>query len=792
MTLTYIKSNVDDKEMVRFRNRLVQYGHELIFYSGLNEILSNGSNTTLVIESLSLFSMDNFTFIVEILKKSATRVILVNDPHVPLSKTAKEILLDPKVMIVDTSISHEAFNSVLRSLIRNSKLVEDMVSKNIQLAKNNDLLQTIIDSLPDLVWVKDLDGVYITCNKRFEQFFSAPRESIIGKTDYDFVNKSMADMFRSNDKLALALGTSNSNEETLTFGDGHVEVVEAIKTPIYDVQRKPYAVLGISRDITARKEIETSIKEINRSLEGKVAERTEELEITSERLSLAAKTANIGTWDWDLATDTFWCDQILYSLFGLEQSEDTDMVGYKELLKKAVIPADRKMVKSKLYKASKGDDTDREIVFRIQRKDGELRYLKILLTVQQNEGKVYRLAGMCTDVTDEMVYKKKLREAKEVAEQTSQAKTRFLANMSHEIRTPINAIVGMNYLLGKTPLDDLQKDYIRKILLSSEQLLGIVTDILDFSKIEAGKIKLEEIPFNLKDTINDIYEIHKDYAAKKDLNFHLSFDESLNKEYLGDPLRLEQILNNLINNAIKFTEVGCVCIKVLKSETHEGKDTIFFKVSDTGIGLTDEQKIQLFQAFHQADTSTTRNYGGTGLGLIICKELVRLMGGEISVHSNHGRGSVFTFELSLETIDLSHIVDTPHQQIPMLKEGIRILVVEDNDLNQELTQQILIDRGAQVYVAENGRQALDLIKDGLKVDLILMDIQMPIMDGKEAAKRIKDLEDMKDIPIIALTADVTKGIKEELLTEGLVDYIPKPVHVGKMIETIKQWENATP
>ncbi len=292
----------------------------------------------------------------------------------------------------------------------------------------------------------------------------------------------------------------------------------------------------------------------------------------------------------------------------------------------------------------------------------------------------------------------------------------------------------------------------------------------------------------MKRTVRNIYEIHRNDAVRKGLEFHLHYDVPLEEKCLGDSLRLEQVLNNLVNNAIKFTKEGIVSMSVKMLNCRENEVQVAFSVRDTGIGLTERQKNRIFQAFHQADVSTTRNYGGTGLGLVICQELVRLMGGDIRVYSKANQGSLFGFQLSFSIETTEEEQELCCQYIPKLREGISILVVEDNELNQVLTQQILSERGAEVHVAENGKQAVDLIESGLAVDVILMDLQMPVMDGREATKRIRQLEGSGMIPIIALTADVTKGIKDELIEDGLDDYISKPVHVQKMIQTIKLWE----
>jgi CheY-like chemotaxis protein len=408
--------------------------------------------------------------------------------------------------------------------------------------------------------------------------------------------------------------------------------------------------------------------------------------------------------------------------------------------------------------------------------------------LRNEQDKTYRMVGSCVDITDPMEIQNHMREAKEHAESANKAKTRFLANMSHEIRTPINAIIGMNYLLGQTALDERQLNLLKKVNVSTEQLLGIVTDILDFSKIEAGKTRLERISFDLNKILVDVYESNRVQAEKKGIDFTVEMRDEVEYYLVGDPLRLEQILNNLVNNAIKFTIQGSVALKVKVLGVEEHDIRLEFVVQDTGIGLSELQMSTVFQAFNQGDNSTTRNFGGTGLGLKICQELTALMKGNLSVDSHIGIGSQFTVQLKFTTdkLKLKPIHISPI--IPNLQETTRILVAEDNELNQELISLILKERGAQVIVASNGLEAVRMIEQQAKVDIVLMDIQMPVMDGKEAGRLIRKIKGYEELPIIAMTADATKGFKEELLKAGFNDYIAKPFHVPNIVEILLKWE----
>ncbi len=792
MEMLYLESMSDRDDKARFRervsDRVVFVPFMMIGNHTFDYVMNEEERQILICEGDCLQDILYINFLRKLLASDRCCIILVGAN--PEADSYPDVLkLYDSVVHIDYATEIQTFESIVLLM----KRVKSMIRQSDQAPSGlyevyNEKLVNIIDALPDLVWLKDIDGYYLTCNRKFESFFNASREEIIGKSDYDFVDKETADMFRLNDRMAVNNGQARSNEETLIYGDdGHVEIVETIKMPLYTNQGQAYAVLGIARDITHRKEVEMNLQEDYDLLEKMVEERTRVLKITSERLRLATRAANIGTWDWDLRNNQLWWDPVLYDFFGYENTYSIRDEKFASEWMKSVHPEDYDYVAKEMDFALKYKTED-EVRFRIIREDGELRYLSVLFNIIRDDmGIANRLVGMCLDVTKDMVQKEQLREATLAANQANEAKTRFLANMSHEIRTPINAIIGMNYLLDQSDLDEVQKDYVHKIQLSSNQLLRIVTDILDFSKIEAGKLQLEYIRFDLKKIISNIYDMHKHEAKAKNLEFNLvwSFDE----EYclVGDPLRLEQVLNNLINNAIKFTNKGAISLNI-KELIHDGNKTnIRFMVEDSGIGISNQQLKHLFEAFEQGDSSTTREYGGTGLGLIISQEILDLMDSSLRVTSRLGQGSRFIFDLSFPVCKVPSKSKLEEKEEVVSLSGISILVVEDNALNQELIQEILMNHEAQVFVSNHGQDAIDQLRAGLKIDAILMDIQMPVLDGKEATQLIRQMEAYKDIPIIALTADVMKGVKEELIQDGMTDYIPKPVHVQEMIKVIKKW-----
>ncbi|MBF0265814.1 MAG: response regulator [Gammaproteobacteria bacterium] len=386
-----------------------------------------------------------------------------------------------------------------------------------------------------------------------------------------------------------------------------------------------------------------------------------------------------------------------------------------------------------------------------------------------------------------------LQTAKELAESSNKSKSTFLANMSHEIRTPMNAIIGMSHLALQYPLQEKPKNFIEKVNISAMALLGIINDILDFSKIDAGKLELENIDFYLDDIIINLINITQLKAQEESIDLSVDVEPDVPKILNGDPLRLGQILINLCNNAIKFSlSGGSVSINVKLKEQSDATVILLFSVKDSGIGMTKEQLSSLFKAFNQADNSTTRQYGGTGLGLSISKKIVQLMQGEIWVDSLPEQGSTFFFTVCLhqqqeksKPIKLSTQDSETSSDISCLKQAT-ILVVEDNELNQELTRELLLMHDMKVETAANGKEALKLL-NYMTVDGVLMDCQMPIMDGYQTTRKIRAQEKFKDLPIIAMTANAMKGDKDKVLAVGMNDHISKPIHPKQMFATMARW-----
>jgi PAS domain S-box-containing protein len=526
-------------------------------------------------------------------------------------------------------------------------------------------------------------------------------------------------------------------------------------------------------------------------LEDLIKIRTAELAKSEENFRTMADATPVLIWQADRDAICFWFNQVWLDFVGRSLEEE---VGEGWLV--GVHPEDIEHCFD-IYHINYTLRLPFKMEYRLKHHSGDYRWILDTGIPRFNAlGNFDGYIGSCIDISEFKHTQQIMNEAKEAAEVLAQSKTDFLANMSHEIRTPMNAIIGLSQLALNVPANR-QSDYLEKILGASETLLGILNDILDFSKLDSNAIKMEYASFNLDDLLNNLHNLFSVTARQKNIKFILDIDPLIHRELMGDALRLQQVLTNLLNNSIKFTQIGLVQLIVTLVHQENEKIALKFSVIDTGIGMNEVQQKGLFQAFSQADTSISRRFGGSGLGLVISQKFVELMGGHITCESTPDLGSEFSFTIpfdiaksskSSEAIMLSQPKKTLAQRLAEAAESlenVRVLLVEDTPLNQQVASEFLRNAKLDVTVADNGQEALDLLEHN-SFEVILMDIQMPVMDGLEATKMIRENPKVSHLPIIAMSAGVTLDEQEKCHLVGMSDFIPKPINPVQMLEKIQQ------
>ena len=526
-----------------------------------------------------------------------------------------------------------------------------------------------------------------------------------------------------------------------------------------------------------------------------------------ERLDLALAGGELGTWDWDLQTGKQIWDTRFADLFD-DRLEDMCQ-SFNEFTAR-IHPDDLEAVRSKAQAHLDGVTPIYEAEFRIRRKNGEWRWVQARGRLMQRDenSRPRRMLGTMVRISDRKKTEQELVAARLMADTANRAKSEFVANMSHEIRTPLTSILGYADLLSEPGLSDVEKAAnVAAIKSAGAHLMTIISDVLDLSKIEAGKMTVECIEMSPSRVIDEVLSVLQPAAQVKGLDLHTRVVGSLPNRIASDPVRIRQILMNLVGNAVKFTEQGHICVTVEAiPKTADGIERLVFEVSDTGMGMTPEQCKLLFRPFTQADASTTRQFGGTGLGLAICLRMARILGGEITATSQLGVGSTFRVTIrqgSLQNVQTHEPLSLPQHkwsrgalpQPPKRLHG-RILLAEDNPVNRRLFESILRRAGADVDVAENGQVAIEqavaaMMPDSssnttpLGYELILMDMQMPILDGYSATKHLRAIR--YHGPIVALTAHALREDREKCLAIGCSDVITKPIERDLLIHTCHAW-----
>jgi PAS domain S-box-containing protein len=519
----------------------------------------------------------------------------------------------------------------------------------------------------------------------------------------------------------------------------------------------------------------------------------------NESVQLAA---GIAIWDWNLRTGSVHTSRQFRRMFGLPA--DAVTVG-KGQWADCFIEGDREPWLDSVETALAGSDRFRA-EFRVPQPDGSLRWLSSEGRIYHDaEGNPERLLGATTDISNRMEAESQiaywtaelsrtvleLEKARAEAESAAEAKSLFLANMSHEIRTPMNGVIGMATLLADTNLTPDQAEQVECIRMSGDALLSIIDDILDFSKIEAGRLQLDYVETDLRSLPRQCVKLVEYDAREKGVAISVDIDASLPPLVRADPVRIRQVLLNLLSNAVKFTARGRIRVSIMAVGSREWRTGLCFAVHDTGIGMTAEQQRRLFQPFVQADASTTRKFGGTGLGLAISRRLVELMGGEISVTSEPGVGSIFSFTVPLEAcpapvgVPVALLAPAPDSPSASTERGL-ILVAEDNAVNQKVAVRMLNRLGFACHVAADGVQAVEMV-GRRRYDAVLMDCFMPEVDGFEATRRIRSIDTAREIPIIALTANALAQDRIKCIECGMDDYLSKPIRSETLAAVLDRW-----
>ncbi len=690
-----------------------------------------------------------------------------------------------------------------------------------QIIKTKEFYENILNSIPSDIVAFDKDHNYQFINPVAVKNTEI-RNWLIGKNDYDYArlknaSTENADTRRKLFNQVVEGGKELAFEENLSK-KGKEEWVLRRMTPIFDEEGNLKMVIGYGLDITNIKKAqmqllqnEVLLKGVNDTSHIMLSQEDYESAIDNVlRVLLEATGADrINIWE-NGVTDYGWiCMSQRYSRFnGVEammvnnpelQNLAYQKVGferwYEELSQGRVIKGCIKNfpeVEKEVMESYKIKSTLIVPIFSDNNLWGMIGFDDCTSGREWTKYEENILSNVAISIGS-YITKKRIEQdliiAKQNAEEATLAKSRFLSTMSHEIRTPMNAVIGYTYLLMQENPKQYQLEYLKPLQFSANHLLALINDILDFSKIEAGKVEFEFIEFDLRETIDGIMKIFALKAAEKKISLDLILPNNLPDIILGDIVRINQILTNLVSNALKFTEKGGVTIELENKHETKNKIEILFKVKDTGIGIPEDKLNNIFESFTQANSSTTRKYGGTGLGLAISKKLIELLGGEIKVESKAGEGTTFSFNIQFgksKSLKIKKYYGDGKDVIFESMKGVKILVVEDNPVNAVLAEKFLKKWNIETDTAENGLVAVERVQEK-EFDLILMDLQMPEMNGYEAALTIRNLSGSyyKNVPIVALSAEVTSEVKKEVHLYGMNDSLTKPFNPSELYHSIK-------
>jgi PAS domain S-box-containing protein len=655
-----------------------------------------------------------------------------------------------------TSIALGPVHDSERVLIGTSQDITMARSAELELRRQHGLLRQVMDASPGLIFVKDDRGRFVVVNAAFARIHERTPEQLIGMTASELLTEpAEAAEWREAEERATRARVPIVNEDSMTTRDKSVLRFLSVRCAFDDDEGKKLT-LTIATDITARRKAEDNFEQYRAMVE-------------------MSRTLGLVT---DLNGVILRASRAWFSSFGYPEYA---LVGTSIL--SLLHPEDRARHSAARQWPISADVLDGAEV-RCRAHDGT--YLRLVWSVAVDEQKKRGFA-VAHDITELRRAERSAEEARANAVQASRIKSQFVANMSHEIRTPMNGVLGMLALALDTPLSPEQHGFLQDAYDSAEALLVIINDILDISKVEAGRMVLEKVPFVIRDVVRAAVAPQFARAKQKGLATRILVDDLLPDTVLGDPVRLRQVLVNLVANAVKFTEEGVISVRV-RIEAADG-EVVHVAVADTGIGVPPEKHERIFEAFRQADESTTRTHGGTGLGLSICRELTKLMDGRIWLESEVGCGTTFHFTARLPFAE--NAPDTaPSEAVLKAFDAnalrLRVLLADDNAVNTKLAVRLLEKNGCEVLAAPNGLVATEIAARE-ELDLILMDLQMPIMDGFEATRRIRDGErSRRRVPIVALTASAMKDDEQRCLAAGMDGHLAKPLDASKLAELVSR------
>ncbi len=678
-----------------------------------------------------------------------------------------------------------------RQLLQNTLRVSsaELNAANERERSNNaEMTRTLLNTLSDGVYATDLNGNLTFLNAAAEQVLGWQEQELIGRPVHQALQPTLPDgaEFSSEDSPQLqAIRQVDAVECTCHFVTrvGHFIPVKARARPIL-MEGKLTGALVSFQDIRQIKEAQDNLRQAY-ELQRKTLTELEFQKYAIDQHDIVSMSDPDG--------------KIIYAndrLLEVSQHSREELLGQDHRLLNSGYHS-HEFFKTMWNTIGHGEIWRGEV--RNRRKDGTFYWVdSTIVPSMDSAGTVLRYVSIRTDITARKQTEQAMLAAKEEAESANIAKSRFLATMSHEIRTPMNAILGMAQVLLMPKITESERlDYARTIVSSGHTLLTLLNDILDLSKIEAGKVNLESIPFEPEQVISETRALFAEISVGKGLQISSEWNGPP-KCYLGDPHRLRQMLSNLVGNAIKFTTQGAIRIEAREVDCNAHSATLEFAIIDTGPGIANDKQDLLFRSFSQTDNSITRSYGGTGLGLSIVKNLAQLMGGEVGVQSEEGRGSRFWFRISAELPEpdaVSTWSEMPASgmkaagSIPTQLAG-RVLVVEDNSVNQKVLSVLLSKMGVKVVLANDGQQGLDAVLRGESVDLILMDLQMPIMDGYVATQKIRQWEASNGrprLPIIALTASAFLEDRMRCMAVGMDNFVFKPIQFETLVAVLNKW-----